>query len=114
MSAHAAASAAVAAEQHDLSARGTGGVAARNLRECVCSQSALAAASTPLTPLVPACVARRRPSYDLNQMPGPWRAAKPVVGNILECLRPDFHRVLLKCVGCCETEGRGGCRRVGR
>jgi hypothetical protein len=29
-------------------------------------------------------------------MPGPWRKALPVVGNILECLRPDFHRVILK------------------
>jgi hypothetical protein len=38
----------------------------------------------------------RRPGYDLDKMPGPWRKALPVVGNILECLRPDFHRVILK------------------
>lgn len=38
----------------------------------------------------------RRPTYDLDKMPGPWRKAMPVVGNILECLRPDFHRVILK------------------
>jgi hypothetical protein len=37
----------------------------------------------------------RRPSYDLDKVPGPWVHAKPVVGNILECLRPDFHRQLL-------------------
>ncbi|GBF93726.1 cytochrome P450 [Raphidocelis subcapitata] len=38
----------------------------------------------------------RRPSHDLDKIPGPWRSALPVVGNVLECLRPDFHRVLLK------------------
>lgn len=37
----------------------------------------------------------RKPKYDLDKIPGPWHHAKPVVGNILECLRPDFHRKLL-------------------
>lgn len=37
-----------------------------------------------------------RPKYDLDKIPGPWRHAKPVVGNILECLRADFHRKLLE------------------
>eukprot|EP00878_Enallax_costatus_P001345 GHUV01001492.1.p1 GENE.GHUV01001492.1~~GHUV01001492.1.p1 ORF type:complete len:559 (+),score=128.36 GHUV01001492.1:1110-2786(+) len=37
----------------------------------------------------------RKPKFDLDKIPGPWRNAKPVVGNILECLRPDFHRKLL-------------------
>jgi cytochrome P450 len=37
----------------------------------------------------------RKPTYDLDRIPGPWRYAKPVVGNILECIRPDFHRTLL-------------------
>lgn len=32
----------------------------------------------------------------MESIPGPWRAAYPVVGNLLECLRPDFHKVLLK------------------
>jgi cytochrome P450 len=40
-------------------------------------------------------VLQRRPTYDLDKMPGPWRKALPVVGNILDCLRPDFHRVIL-------------------
>jgi hypothetical protein len=31
-----------------------------------------------------------------SQIPGPWRHAKPIVGNILECLRPDFHRKVLE------------------
>jgi hypothetical protein len=34
--------------------------------------------------------------YDLDKVPGPWRKALPLVGNVLDCLRPDFHRVLLK------------------
>eukprot|EP00882_Tetradesmus_deserticola_P015170 GHRQ01016154.1.p1 GENE.GHRQ01016154.1~~GHRQ01016154.1.p1 ORF type:complete len:527 (+),score=223.12 GHRQ01016154.1:158-1738(+) len=38
---------------------------------------------------------KRRPSFDLDKIPGPWTRAYPVVGNILECLRPDFHRKLL-------------------
>lgn len=42
-----------------------------------------------------ACLLCRGPTYDLNRIPGPWRTAKPVVGNVLECLRPDFHRVVL-------------------
>ena len=32
----------------------------------------------------------------MDKIPGPWRRAYPVVGNILDCLRPDFHKVLLK------------------
>ena len=32
----------------------------------------------------------------MDAIPGPWRKARPVVGNLLECLRPDFHKVLLK------------------
>jgi hypothetical protein len=31
----------------------------------------------------------------MDKIPGPWKKAYPVVGNILECLRPDFHKVLL-------------------
>lgn len=38
----------------------------------------------------------RKPKFDLDKIPGPWRSAKPVVGNILECLRPDFHRKVLE------------------
>ncbi|GBG00430.1 cytochrome P450 [Raphidocelis subcapitata] len=38
----------------------------------------------------------RRNNGDMDKIPGPWRKAYPVVGNILECLRPDFHKVLLK------------------
>uniref|UniRef100_A0A383VEH9 Cytochrome P450 n=1 Tax=Tetradesmus obliquus TaxID=3088 RepID=A0A383VEH9_TETOB len=38
---------------------------------------------------------KRKNSYDLDRIPGPWRHAWPVLGNMLECLRPDFHRVLL-------------------
>uniref|UniRef100_A0A383W692 Cytochrome P450 n=1 Tax=Tetradesmus obliquus TaxID=3088 RepID=A0A383W692_TETOB len=38
---------------------------------------------------------RRKPQFDLDKIPGPWTHAYPVVGNILECLRPDFHRKLL-------------------
>eukprot|EP00775_Hariotina_reticulata_P012934 gene12934-13062_t len=38
----------------------------------------------------------RRPTYDLDNVPGPWGHAKPIVGNVLECLRPDFHRQLLQ------------------
>jgi hypothetical protein len=34
--------------------------------------------------------------YDLDKVPGPWKKALPLVGNVLDCLRPDFHRVLLK------------------
>ncbi|WIA35872.1 hypothetical protein OEZ86_004255 [Tetradesmus obliquus] len=39
---------------------------------------------------------RRGNKYDLDKVPGPWRKALPLVGNVLDCLRPDFHRVLLK------------------
>jgi hypothetical protein len=35
-----------------------------------------------------------RSNHDLDRIPGPWRQALPVVGNVLGCLRPDFHRVL--------------------
>ncbi|KIY96472.1 hypothetical protein MNEG_11492 [Monoraphidium neglectum] len=38
----------------------------------------------------------RRPRHDMDAIPGPWKSAYPVVGNVLECLRPDFHKVLLK------------------
>lgn len=38
----------------------------------------------------------RKPKFDLDRIPGPWREAQPIVGNILACLRPDFHRVLLR------------------
>lgn len=40
-------------------------------------------------------VLKRRSRFDLDVIPGPWRHAPPLVGNVLECLRPDFHRVLL-------------------
>jgi cytochrome P450 len=36
----------------------------------------------------------RRASGDLDKIPGPWRQALPIVGNVLPCLRPDFHRVI--------------------
>ncbi|KAF8057861.1 CYP97C1 [Scenedesmus sp. PABB004] len=39
---------------------------------------------------------RRTPTYDLDKIPGPWKKALPLVGNVLDCLRPDFHRVLLE------------------
>ncbi|KAF6266201.1 cytochrome P450 [Scenedesmus sp. NREL 46B-D3] len=39
---------------------------------------------------------KRGNQYDLDKVPGPWRKALPLVGNVLSCLRPDFHRVLLK------------------
>jgi len=32
----------------------------------------------------------------MDKIPGPWGRAYPVVGNLLECLRPDFHKVLLQ------------------
>jgi hypothetical protein len=38
----------------------------------------------------------RKPKFDLDKIPGPWTHAKPILGNILECLRPDFHRKLLE------------------
>ncbi|KAI8464712.1 MAG: cytochrome P450 [Monoraphidium minutum] len=38
----------------------------------------------------------RKPVGDMETIPGPWRSALPVVGNLIECLRPDFHKVLLK------------------
>lgn len=37
-------------------------------------------------------VRRLRPKYDLDKIPGPWKHAYPIVGNILEALTPDFHR----------------------
>lgn len=37
----------------------------------------------------------RRQRYDLDKIPGPWKQSLPVVGNVLECLRPDFHHVIL-------------------
>ncbi len=38
----------------------------------------------------------RRTSYDLDRIPGPWTHAVPVLGNLLQVLRPDFHRVCLR------------------
>lgn len=35
-----------------------------------------------------------RSNYDLDRIPGPWRSALPVVGNVLSCLKPDFHHML--------------------
>lgn len=38
-----------------------------------------------------------RPSRgDLDSLPGPWRSALPLFGNILTLIRPDFHKVLLQ------------------
>jgi len=37
----------------------------------------------------------RKNTYDLDKLPGPWKKAYPVVGNVLDCLTPDFHRKLL-------------------
>ena len=37
----------------------------------------------------------RRQLYDLDKIPGPWKQSFPIVGNVLECLRPDFHHVIL-------------------
>ncbi|GLC46900.1 hypothetical protein PLESTB_001281900 [Pleodorina starrii] len=33
---------------------------------------------------------------DLDRIPGPWTRAVPLLGNIPQLLRPDFHRVLLR------------------
>ena len=30
----------------------------------------------------------------MDKIPGPWHTAYPIVGNLLECLRPDFHKVI--------------------
>jgi hypothetical protein len=46
--------------------------------------------------LAAAAAAARGNKYDLDKVPGPWTKALPLVGNVLDCLRPDFHRVLLK------------------
>lgn len=37
-----------------------------------------------------------RPRHDLDLIPGPWRSALPLLGNILEVLTPDFHRKTLQ------------------
>jgi hypothetical protein len=42
-----------------------------------------------------AATACRKNTYDLDRIPGPWQQAWPIIGNLLDCLRPDFHRVLL-------------------
>lgn len=44
----------------------------------------------------PLWVYRSRPMYDLDKIPGPWKEAVPLLGNILMLLRPDFHRVTLQ------------------
>lgn len=33
--------------------------------------------------------------YDLDKIPGPWRTGKPVIGNALDLLKPNFHRQML-------------------
>eukprot|EP00878_Enallax_costatus_P004731 GHUV01004980.1.p1 GENE.GHUV01004980.1~~GHUV01004980.1.p1 ORF type:complete len:543 (+),score=147.42 GHUV01004980.1:709-2337(+) len=38
----------------------------------------------------------RKPKYDLNKMPGAWKTSLPVLGNVLELLKPNFHRVFLQ------------------
>ncbi|EFJ42950.1 hypothetical protein VOLCADRAFT_96865 [Volvox carteri f. nagariensis] len=38
----------------------------------------------------------RKPKYDLDLIPGPWTHALPFIGNLLQFLRPDFHRVCLR------------------
>lgn len=43
-----------------------------------------------------AFTACRKPSYDLDRMPGAWKSALPVLGNVLELLKPNFHRVFLQ------------------
>jgi cytochrome P450 len=49
--------------------------------------------------------AARGAGHDLDKIPGPWRRAVPVLGNVPECLRPDFHRV---CLGWCDQYGGDG------
>ncbi len=44
----------------------------------------------------------------MDKMPGPWREALPVVGNVLSLLRPDFHRKVLE-----YTDQFGGIFRCG-
>ncbi|KIY97876.1 hypothetical protein MNEG_10087 [Monoraphidium neglectum] len=55
---------------------------------------AVATAATAAALLLAWWALNRRATYDLDRVPGPWRRALPVVGNVLDCLRPDFHRVL--------------------
>jgi len=50
--------------------------------------------------------AAQRASDDLDKIPGPWRSAVPVLGNVPECLRHDFHRVILN--WCDQFGGPGG------
>jgi len=42
---------------------------------------------------------------DLDRIPGPWKRAVPILGNVPECLRPDFHRV---CLQWCDDYGADG------
>jgi hypothetical protein len=48
----------------------------------------------------PSVTLRRRraamPRYDLDRIPGPWRRAWPVLGNIPDLISPDFHRKTLQ------------------
>jgi hypothetical protein len=50
----------------------------------------------------------RRPTLDLDRIPGRWVHAKPLLGNTLELLRPDFHRQLLRW-----ADAHGGIYRCG-
>jgi hypothetical protein len=68
-------------------------------------------------PARPAPPAPRRTVGDMDKIPGPWKKAWPVVGNLLECLRPDFHKVLLKWAddhGAQEAGARGAARGARR
>lgn len=54
-------------------------------------------AQPPVAPLTPwPAPAPRPPNHDMDAIPGPWKKALPVLGNLLEVLRPDFHKVLLR------------------
>ena len=38
---------------------------------------------------------RRHKSQDMDHLPGPWKQALPLLGNVLSLLRLDVHRQLL-------------------
>jgi hypothetical protein len=65
-----------------------------------CGRQAAAPARRPRgSPPPPPPAGRRRaaaPRHDLDRIPGPWRRAWPLLGNILEVLSPDFHRTTLQ------------------